>query len=66
MKARNRITSTLLALLLSLSMVVTYLPASMIAYATDENVVEQSDAADADPVDSAESRRWRSISRILI
>ena len=35
MKGRNRIKSTLLALLLSLSMVITYLPASMIAYAND-------------------------------
>ena len=36
--SRNRIKSTLLALLLSLAMVVTYLPASMIAYAGNEDI----------------------------
>ncbi|MBR3350964.1 MAG: Ig domain-containing protein, partial [Erysipelotrichaceae bacterium] len=44
MNGKNRIKSMLLALLLSLSMVVTYLPASMIAYAGTEDgaVTEQS------------------------
>ena len=48
MKSRNKITSTLLALLLSLSMIVTYLPASMIAYADDgvgNSAVELKDEA---------------------
>ena len=35
--SKNRIKSMLLALLLSLSMIITYLPASMIAYAEDED-----------------------------
>ena len=50
--SKNRIKSTLLALLLSLAMVVTYLPASMIAYAgnegTDEAAIELNAGADGD------------------
>ena len=47
MKGRNRIKSTLLALLLSLSMVVTYLPASMIAYAETEDTIPTEQSVDA-------------------
>ena len=60
MKSRNKITSTLLALLLSLSMIVTYLPASMIAYATEGNdngeiVLDKDAGADTDTVDVPDS-----------
>ena len=51
MKVKNRITSTLLTLLLSLSMIVTYLPATMMAYAdTEDAVVEQIDETGNDGV----------------
>ena len=47
MKGKSKITSTLLALILSVTMIVTYMPASMIAYAANEADVaaeiEQSD-----------------------